>query len=764
MIAFRKAPGVMCLAVAYVALSARADETALGQALLDVGTDLRLMCVAAHPDDEDGATLTLYRKKYGYETYAVIGTRGEGGQNEIGPELYEELGVIRTFEMMRAAEITGAQLRFLNLPEFGYSKTADETFEKWGREETLRRLVRVIREVKPDVIITNHGAAKDHGHHQALGAALVEAFDAAADPAAFPDLADTYGTWQPARLYRRESNGVEIDINQRDPRLGVPYSEIAARALEQHRSQGMGFFIDRLLGGKHHVTYRLVKESADAVASAGPVPAPGGVLFDGLGDRVTARERELSKNPPAADRLVEPLLSLAENARAAHAAALAMGLDLDVAVDDATLVPGQQAKVRVSLVDAGTRDVRAATFRMSANAWTTPTAEPVSAKADAASRTEATLAFTVPDGQPVTLPWPDHLFDDDFLEPQLTVLAQVDCGTGTLTLTAPVRFDVAPRIGLRFDDAPYLARLGPRASATFRLRVTNYTPDPVEATVILSPSSGFRSLRNWNSRRLSVSLDAEDKSKIIELEQKVQQDVGEEDLYLTALVSGQEGAVHGRARLVDVRVPDGIRVGVIQSYDDTLVRVLDRLGVPHETLDEDDLTPKKLRPFTTVLVDIRAYLARPDLVARNAALLKYVSNGGTVIVQYQKTFEWKPSYAPYPIHVSRNRVTVEEAPIEILEPGHPVFNVPNAIAPEDWNGWIQERGLYFPSKWDDRYTPLIACSDPGEDIPPGSLLIARHGRGTYVYTALVWYRQLRELHPGALRMFANMLALGAKEG
>jgi len=231
MIAFRKALGVMCLAIVGVVLSARADETALGQALLDLGTDLRVMCVAAHPDDEDGATLTLYRKRYGYETYAVIGTHGEGGQNEIGPELYEELGVIRTFEMMRAAEITGAQLRFLNLPEFGYSKTLDETFEKWGREETIRRLVRVIREVKPDVIITNHGAGKDHGHHQALGAALVEAFDAAADPAVFPDLADAFGTWQAARLYRRESDGIEIDINQPDPHLGVPYSEIAARAL-----------------------------------------------------------------------------------------------------------------------------------------------------------------------------------------------------------------------------------------------------------------------------------------------------------------------------------------------------------------------------------------------------------------------------------------------------------------------------------------------------------------------------------------------------
>jgi hypothetical protein len=359
---------------------------------------------------------------------------------------------------------------------------------------------------------------------------------------------------------------------------------------------------------------------------------------------------------------------------------------------------------------------------------------------------------------------PDHLFDDGFLEPRLTVHSQVDCGNGMLRLSKPVRFDVAPRIGLSFDDAPYLVRLAEDVSATFRLRVTNYSPGPAETTVVLSPSSGFRSLRDWDSRRLSVSFGAEDESQVISLEQPVQPRVGETDLFLTACVPGQEGFVHGRARLVNVVVPEDIRVGVIQSYDDTMLQVLDQLGVSHEALGEDDLTAKKLRAFTTILVDIRAYLVRPDLVAHNADLLKYVSNGGTVVVQYQKTIEWNPSYAPYPIHLSHNRVTVEEASIEILEPSHPVFTVPNAIGPDDWDGWIQERGLYFPNKWDGRYTPLIACSDPGEDIPPGSFLVAQHGRGTYVYTALVWYRQLRELHPGALRLFANMLALGAKEG
>ncbi|MEX2015245.1 MAG: PIG-L family deacetylase, partial [Candidatus Hydrogenedentales bacterium] len=162
-------------------------EVAFQQALKDVGTDLRLMCVAAHPDDEDGATLAMYRKKWGYKTFAVIATRGEGGQNEIGPELYEELGVLRTHEMRRASEITGAELHFLDLPEFGYSKSAQETFEWWGEDEALRRMVRTIRELKPDVIISHHTPGGGHGHHQVVGQALIDAFAAAADPAQFPE-------------------------------------------------------------------------------------------------------------------------------------------------------------------------------------------------------------------------------------------------------------------------------------------------------------------------------------------------------------------------------------------------------------------------------------------------------------------------------------------------------------------------------------------------------------------------------------------------
>ena len=294
------------LAVLLTAATASAQdlsEAAFCEALTAMGNDLRLLCVAAHPDDEDGATLACYRMQYGVETHAVIATRGEGGQNEIGPELYHELGVIRTREMMAAAAITGARLHFLNLPEFGYSKSAEETFAVWGREETLRRVVRIIREVRPQVIITHHGRQQDHGHHQAIGAAVLEAFSAAADPAVFPEqIGAGLEAWQVSRLYIRAwqpgTNSTQIDISVLDPLRGMTYAEVAAKALEEHRSQGMGFFIERYLTGRPKVYYDLVKEADIPAERQGTLlDASAGPLFEGLVDSTSPALRAAERVP-----------------------------------------------------------------------------------------------------------------------------------------------------------------------------------------------------------------------------------------------------------------------------------------------------------------------------------------------------------------------------------------------------------------------------------------------------------------------------------
>lgn len=713
-------------------------EIALRQAVLDLSTDLRLMCVAAHPDDEDPATLAKYRQKYGYHTIAVIATRGEGGQNEIGPELYNELGVIRTREMMRAAAITGAELHFLNLPEFGFSKSPDETFAIWGREETVRRLVRVIRKTRPDVIISNHGLQTDHGHHQAVGIALQEAIDAAGDAGQFAELAgEGLEPWQPQRLYLRSweptADSATIDFNELDSARGKTYAEIAASALDEHDSQGMQNFIDRYRSGTIQAHYVLTREKPHSDAVGEPVDASRGILFAGLQDRNSLDSQRARRN---------------------RVAILQDELQLEVEPGDMRVIPGQTLSIAASLTDFGTPETQSVRFRIEPRPWSaiTPPDDAV-ARMDGEKTVSATLSVAIPAETAITAPLADHLFDARFMEPQFDVVAEATAGTDILELRIPVTLEVARPVDIAFAGGPYLVRRGVDMHCTFNVLLTNNTAGPHSGAVVFSMSSGFIIDR----QRAEFSFDSEGDQKIIPVTAVVGENLEPRDYILNGMVEGETEPHFGLARIVDVQVPDGLNVGVIQSYDDTFMNTVERLGIPHKALTIEDFSPARLDTFTTIIVDIRAYLVRPDLVANNQALLDYANRGGRVLVMYQKTQEWKPEYAPYPIRVSRNRVTVEDAPITVLAPEHPLFTTPNAIGEEDWSGWIQERGLYFPDQWAEQYTPLVACSDPGEDIPPGSLLYANVGDGDYLYCALGLYRQIRELHPGALRLFANML-------
>lgn len=736
------------------------------QALLDVGTDLRLMCVAAHPDDEDGASLAMYRKKYGYKTFAVLATRGEGGQNEIGPELYEELAVLRTDEMSRASAITGAELHFLDLPEFGYSKSRDETFEIWGHDVALEKMVRLVRELRPDVIITHHGPEGGHGHHEAIGLVLQEAFDVAADPNRFPQhMKEGLEPWQPARLYLRNFGGgpgVVVAFKELDPVRGVTYAQIAAQALGEHQTQGMQMFIDRFLTSRSTASYGLVAESKSGTQGGGDVPAPGGALFEGLNDRVTAEARALSTADPTTVGVAQALSLLkrasGENADAAARAnrlvAALAELRVTAKADDREVIPGQQVSIDAEAIDYGAPDASNVTLAVRTQPWfAAASVEPVSRSFTEGFAT-APFKIVVPTNQPRTQPHAEFVYDPRFMKPQVIVTATAAIEGVPVTVEAPIHFEVAPAVGVEFLGSPYLV-FGDGASADFSMLVTNHGPTAARASVTLS-GDGL----SLNAGTIDLSFARQGDQKVIPVRVSAGRlDSLSRDFTLTAKVGGSDYVKTCLVRQVDVSVPSDKHVGVIQSYDDTLMITLDRLGVPYELVGVADITPEHLAKFTTVLVDIRAYLDRPDLVANNQTLLDYVKNGGTAIVFYHKTIEWEPSYAPYPITIGRGRVTVETAPIEILQPEHPLFTTPNTIGAGDWDGWIQERGLYFPSSWADQYTPLVAVSDPGETTPPGSVLVAEYGDGTYMYTALVWYRQLRALNPGALRIFANMLAL-----
>jgi hypothetical protein len=212
-----------------------------------------------------------------------------------------------------------------------------------------------------------------------------------------------------------------------------------------------------------------------------------------------------------------------------------------------------------------------------------------------------------------------------------------------------------------------------------------------------------------------------------------------------------------------VAVAPRLNVGIVQSYDDVFSKTLNDLKVAHRLLTENDLSSGDLRPYSAIIIDIRAYLFRPDLVKNNARLLEYVKNGGTLIVMYQRTDEWKPEYAPYPFSISRNRITVESAPVTVLKPENVLFHYPNTIDSTAWDDWVQERSLYMPSSVPAQYDKLVSSSDPGEAPLDTGLLLAKYGEGTYLYTAYVWYRELKEVNKGAFRIFANMISLGGKK-
>ena len=713
-------------------------DVAWRQCLLDLGNGLRLMCIAAHPDDEDGATLACHRFKYGVETHVVIATRGEGGQNETGPELYEELAVIRTKEMEEASQIEGAQLHWLNLPDFGYSKTKEETYGIWGEEETLRRVVRIIRRVRPQVIITHHGRQKDHGNHQAIGDATLRAFEAAADPAQFPEEGPP---WQVARLYIRAwstptEDSAAIPVGELNSVRGKTYAEIAAHALEVHYSQGMGHFIEMLLGVPV-IHYDLVKSATETMQGE-PMSDAAGPLFAGIPGLRLARPLPLD-----ATRTV----ALAAGLMDARTAAVAMEERFRIILSDGVVVPGQTIDVSFSPENFGVDE--AVPIR-----WN-PEPGAVAMMWEPGDGTDHRPFHVDTDAEP-TLPHAAHVYDDNYDTPAFSVsVALGKEGSHVKPITIPVDIDVAPAVGVTFLGAPYLMRT--QASHTVRVdvRLTNYTPEAREAQFALDVPEGWPVA----PETVTVAFTAEDEERVVSIDVTTPEDTPPADYPITGRVEGVSQTARADIRVVNLAVPEGVRVGVVETYDDTFVQTLERLGVEHARITEADFAPADLDAFDVIVLDMRAYMARPDLVTNNAAVLGYVKRGGTLLVMYNKTFEWKPEYAPYPILLSRNRVTVEDAPVTMLAPDHALWNQPNTIGPRDWESWRQERGLYFPAKWDDAYTPLVETADPGEDIPPGSLLIAQYGEGIYLYTALGWYRQLRELHPGALRVFANMLAL-----
>lgn len=790
------------------AQTANAAETDLHQALLDLGNVWTVMCVAAHPDDEDGATLTILRRKYGVHTISLFSTFGEGGQNAIGPELYEELGAIRAQETVKAAEIQGSEPHFLGLKDFGFSKSAEEAFRIWGHDEALRRMVLQIRTLQPDVIITNHDTTGGHGHHQATGRLVLEAFDASADPKRFPEQLKTTNVWQAKRLFVRMSyeggaaskaldeeavrtgNVITIDRNERDPERGSTYAEQALHALQQHASQGP-WPQSLPKDGWPPIRYRLAREAKGTNALSrdpgtfldGLQPSedsPAGVTLKAITQntlsRLLSQREQLSKLIEMSRILwmgegtstVDVMRSLRrKNAEAALASLY--GITATLKSTDAVVVPNSKAHLVLDIANSGTTEVSIQTVMID-GVQLKDTESP--SRLAPTSSMPLTHEPLVSANEPINIPRSAHLYDPQFFGREFHASIHVLVNGIRFELQASTTVDVAPAVEIaRITPSPFV--LVPNSlnqPITMKVRLVNHQDKPFNGEFRLASR-----VTHINRTGDKITLTAKEtreftiRSNVIPIANPPNRAdfdsiiISVHLLESTAVISQMEA----RVTYSDARVATNLRVGYVHSYDDTLRNALAALGVESRELSMDDIRSSDLQKFSTIIIDNRGYQAHPELIAVNSRLMEYTKNGGTLIVFYHKTNEWnadpaksRPSLAPFPITLGNERVTDEDATVTFTEPLHPLLNTPNKIGQEDFKNWIQERGLYYPKSWDAKYQSLFAMNDEGEAPLRGGLLVADYGKGHYIYTSMVWYRQLRAGVPGGYRIFANMLSYG----
>ncbi len=791
------------------------------QALLALQNPRCVMCLAAHPDDEDSATLAYLEKQLGVRTVIVYSTRGEGGQNEIGPELGNELAVIRAQEINDMAALVGAEVENLCAPEFGFSKTATETLSIWDRQELLRRMVMLIRIYQPDIIITHHDTVSGHGHHQATGIIGLEAFEAAADATAFPEQAELgLKPWQPAAFFMRIFNQppetgeiIGVPVGAYDALRGASYAEIGAVALKRHQSQGRWKQVDKISKQSRTIRYQRVRSAAPEVQGTHS-------FFDGV-DKVIESEdtarRDLMRTITDAlqgsqDELLQNRAEVLQKLLQLHsqfddfsekdnpfylrkmdewnrAVAAVAGLYLETKPEDTNVIFGQDFQLNWSFYNAGglLPNFELETLQvLPTERWKIISPNPENAKNDSQSIQDK---ISVRVAQPESPPWappaqqttswsPANVSKDilrynsnrrldalvhsrEFGKPNLEVRLRGSADGIPIELTAPLQIKIVPEIEINCTPQKAMVRAGLDTPIMVRCQLQNFAPQG--QSVHLQPQESG----TWEIEPpyYDVELPSEDAIDTVAFKARPTSPHPEPLLFQ---VFDENGGLLAQAHVesvpLSVKTAPNLLVGIVRSYDDTLKSALETLGVDYELLDTETLLRGDLSRYTTILIDIRAYLVRDDLRRGNQRILEYVHQGGAAIVFYQKVFEWNASYgnpqfAPYPLQVSHDRVTDERATITMLAPDHPLLSRPNRLGPADWEGWVQERGLYFAGDRSGDYKPLLSAADPGEDPLNSGYLCARYGEGWYVYTAYVWYRQLRAGVPGAYRALANMVSL-----
>ena len=768
----------------------------------------RVLYIAAHPDDENTRALAWLSLGEKAETAYLSLTRGDGGQNLIGNELSEQLGVLRTQELLAARSYDGASQYFTRAVDFGYSKSAEESFDKWGKDELLSDVVLMIRKFKPDVIITRFPPDKrgGHGHHTASAILAIEAFEKAANKNYLPQQVKKYGTWKTTSLYwnssiwwiknidkeaESNSNYLVAEIGGYNAQLGQSYNEIGTVARSQHKCQGFGAVVER--GSRKEYFEHMKGEKLSNSFFEQNNKSWSKIINKNFEDKINGLVSSFDflhpeKNVPGLIEIKNELEKLPNSffkkekiKRCNDLILNCLGLYAELLAKDFVYQKEDSSFFQLKLLNRSKTPVAIIVNGL-----------PVNLKKDETYTESVILKNPTSISNPY---WLNESFttlfqvkdDNNLLQPQsfssfikkITFLVEND--TVCIPLEGTYKWRIpsygekrryvikTPSFSVNFDQK--IAILKPGTEKIVKLKVHSFKAN-LNAKITLQLPEGWKANKNGfdvslekihEEKWLEVTIKSTTKSKSGWL--KLTNSKGETVKSYTEIAYDHipTQVIFGNAELkcskIDAKIKPG-KVAYIKGVEDVVPAAIAQLGFNVKTFEVSELAGVDLSQYQSVVLGIRIYNVHPELRNFDAKLFEYVKNGGNVVMQYNTASRKKTAlpFGPVPFELTRKRVTQEDAEVTFLAPNHPILNYPNKITKADFDNWVQERGLYFAGNWDESYTPLFSWHDKGEDNQEGALIVTQYGEGQFIYTGISFFRELPNGVEGAYRLFANILS------
>lgn len=787
-----------------------------------------VLYVAAHPDDENTRLISYMSNHVKARTAYLSLTRGDGGQNLIGPELRELLGVIRTHELLAARRVDGAEQFFTRANDFGYSKHPNETLEIWNKDEVLSDVVWAIRKFKPDVIINrfdHRTPGRTHGHHTSSAMLSLEAFDLVNDNTKYSDQLSLVDTWQPKRIFFNtswwfygsqekfeladKSNMLNFDIGVYYPLKGLSNNEVAAIASSQHLCQGFGRLSQR---GSQQEYIEFLK---------GEMPSDKSNVFSGIdttwnrvkgGKEIEIILKEVEQNfnfkDPSAhlSQLLEAY-KLIQNLEDKHwktqktkeikaIIEACAGLYLEASATSSATTSNNSVDVNIEVLNRSNTSVTLKYLNPSTHEIPTKLdtlliankkivlKQEINVPEDTKNSTpywlekNGTLGMYNVDKQfQIGLPETPKVLDIDF---------ELEINNVSIVINKPVvyrysqpdkgelykPFDVLPEVTVKMSDEVYFFNTDKQKEIEVIVKAGK---DNIEGFVSMCYPNDWNIYPEKQKLILNKKGDQQkmvftvippknDSEGLISPMVDINGKIYTKELFEIdySHIPFQNVVLNSESKVVRLDInKKGTNIAYIVGAGDSVPESLQQIGYNVVTVNPKDISSETLSNFDAVVIGIRAYNIVDELQNKQEILFDFVEQGGNMIVQYNTSRRLKvDNLAPYMLKLSRDRVTDENAEVILLDPEHEVLNYPNKITAKDFEGWTQERGLYFPGEWDNNFTPILSLNDNGESPKEGSLLITKHGKGHYIYTGLSFFRQFPEGVSGAYRLFANMLSIG----